>query len=155
MANEKGKQGVDLLELPLPQLNNLKGQFEEELSQLLGSFGSLKTAQQKFLSSVDCLEALETGGEGKPSLIPLTGSLYIPGEIVDVDSVVVDVGTGYFVTKSNKDARDFFKRKSEFLGTKLDELQAQINNRQNMLRMVGEVIGLKMSALAAEKGGKS
>lgn len=39
------------------------------------------------------------GRAGKPALIPLTGSLYVPGEIVNPDSVLVDVGTGYFVTK--------------------------------------------------------
>ena len=36
---------------------------------------------------------------GKTVLVPLTNSLYVPGELSDVESVIVDVGTGYFVDK--------------------------------------------------------
>lgn len=35
----------------------------------------------------------------KKILIPLTSSLYVPGRLVDVENVIVDVGTGYFVEK--------------------------------------------------------
>ncbi len=36
---------------------------------------------------------------GKELLVPLTSSLYVPGKLTDVESVVVDVGTGYYVKK--------------------------------------------------------
>lgn len=32
-------------------------------------------------------------------LVPLTNSLYIPGKLCDVENVIVDVGTGYYVQK--------------------------------------------------------
>ena len=31
--------------------------------------------------------------------MPLTSSLYVPGKLADAESVVVDVGTGYYVKK--------------------------------------------------------
>ena len=34
-----------------------------------------------------------------PILIPLTSSLYVPGKLTDLENVIVDVGTGYFVSK--------------------------------------------------------
>lgn len=34
---------------------------------------------------------------GKPALIPLTGSLFVPATLASVDKVLVDVGTGYYV----------------------------------------------------------
>lgn len=34
---------------------------------------------------------------GQAILLPLTSSLYVPGEIADVEKVMVDVGTGYYV----------------------------------------------------------
>ena len=37
--------------------------------------------------------------EGKEVLVPLTSSLYVPGKLNDVENVVVDVGTGYYVKK--------------------------------------------------------
>ena len=30
-------------------------------------------------------------------LVPLTQSLYVPGELADTEHVLVDIGTGYFV----------------------------------------------------------
>jgi prefoldin alpha subunit len=36
---------------------------------------------------------------GREILIPLTSSLYVPGRLTDVENVVIDVGTGYYVKK--------------------------------------------------------
>lgn len=35
----------------------------------------------------------------KTILVPLTGSLYVPGKLQDVENVIIDVGTGYYVQK--------------------------------------------------------
>lgn len=35
----------------------------------------------------------------RPVLVPLTTSLYVPGTLADSDSVIVDVGTGFYVEK--------------------------------------------------------
>jgi len=40
---------------------------------------------------------------GKPILVPLTTSLYVPGTLADPDNVIVDVGTGFYVEKVGKD----------------------------------------------------
>ena len=37
--------------------------------------------------------------EDKTILVPLTSSLYVPGKLSNVETVIVDVGTGYFVEK--------------------------------------------------------
>jgi len=36
---------------------------------------------------------------GKPILVPLTTSLYVPGTLADAENVIVDVGTGFYVEK--------------------------------------------------------
>jgi hypothetical protein len=40
-----------------------------------------------------------TSSTGKPILVPLTTSLYVPGTLADPDNVIVDVGTGFYVEK--------------------------------------------------------
>lgn len=35
----------------------------------------------------------------KEILVPLTNSLYVPGKLKKTDTVIVDVGTGYFIEK--------------------------------------------------------
>jgi prefoldin alpha subunit len=32
-------------------------------------------------------------------LVPLTQSLYVPGKLKKTDTVIVDVGTGYYIEK--------------------------------------------------------
>jgi hypothetical protein len=44
-------------------------------------------------------------------MVPLTQSMFVPGVLEDVERVVIDIGTGYFVEKTITDARDFLKRK--------------------------------------------
>lgn len=36
---------------------------------------------------------------GKPILVPLTTSLYVPGTLADTKNVIVDVGTGFYIEK--------------------------------------------------------
>lgn len=39
------------------------------------------------------------GFTDKTILVPLTNSLYVPGKLCDLENVIVDVGTGYYVKK--------------------------------------------------------
>jgi len=34
-------------------------------------------------------------------LVPLSSSMYVPGQLSDVENVMVDVGTGYYVKKAS------------------------------------------------------
>jgi prefoldin alpha subunit len=45
------------------------------------------------------MSELMVGKLGKPILVPLTTSLYVPGTLADPDNVIVDVGTGFYVEK--------------------------------------------------------
>ena len=45
--------------------------------------------------------ANEKNQTGKPILVPLTTSLYVPGTLADTENVIVDVGTGFYVEKVN------------------------------------------------------
>ena len=53
--------------------------------------------------------------EGTVVLVPLTGSMYVPGVIKETEKVLVDVGTGYYVEKDVKAANDYFSRKVSVL----------------------------------------
>lgn len=32
-------------------------------------------------------------------MVPLTGSIYVPGTITDTENVIIDIGTGYYAEK--------------------------------------------------------
>ena len=41
----------------------------------------------------------------------MTQSLYVPGNVVEADKMLVDVGTGYYVEKDQKKTAEFLERK--------------------------------------------
>lgn len=81
------------------QLVEVKKQLEAEIQHLTSSFGQLKGAQAKFKGCVESIESIKPENAGKTTLIPLTSSLYVPGKLSDLENVIVDVGTGYYVEK--------------------------------------------------------
>ena len=112
-----------------PQRNHASATLQE-LEHLTNSFGQLKQAQAKFLGCMNdvgemnpetaraCRPSAVAAGSkrdasltgscpargsspARPILIPLTSSLYVPGKLTDVDNVIIDVGTGYFVSKAS------------------------------------------------------
>jgi prefoldin alpha subunit len=59
----------------------------------------LKQAQNRFSDCIDSCKAINAANDNKTILVPLTSSLYVPGKLANVEKVVVDIGTGYYVEK--------------------------------------------------------
>ncbi|KAI8803170.1 Prefoldin [Cladochytrium replicatum] len=136
MANET----VDLMQLPLPQLMSVKDTMMEELEHLSASFAQLRQIQVKFQEGFVCLDSLTPQSEGKIVLVPLTTSLYVPGQLSNTSTVIVDVGTGYYVQKPIPDAKDFYKRKTDYLKSNMETLQNTISQRQASYRVLIDII---------------
>ena len=73
---------------------------------------------------------------GTPILVPLTPSLYVPGKLASTDTVLVDIGTGFYVEKTPVAAQDFYKRKVEELGRNLTDLEKIVQGKQGNLGVV-------------------
>lgn len=68
----------------------------------------------------------------------MTTSLYVPGKLSTPNTVLVDVGTGFYVEKSPPDAKNFYNRKIEELGKNLGELEGIVKQKDESLRVVEE-----------------
>ncbi|EME87858.1 uncharacterized protein MYCFIDRAFT_26170, partial [Pseudocercospora fijiensis CIRAD86] len=138
---------VDLAQLAPQQLSQVKKQLDDEVQHLSTSHQNLRTAQQKFR---ECKTSIEHGvaksASDKALLVPLTSSLYVPGTLAGTDTVLVDVGTGFFVEKSTSDAQKFYDGKIEELGKNIKDLENIVNSKANNLRVVEEVLRQKMLA---------
>ncbi|KAF2472161.1 Prefoldin-domain-containing protein [Lindgomyces ingoldianus] len=155
MASKQG-QGpgqIEITSLPISQLQELKSQLDRELEHLNTSFQSLRIAQSKFR---DCLKSISQGVNAstaeKPLLVPLTSSLYVPGKLSNPSTVLIDIGTGFFVEKSTADATDFYNRKVGDLAHSLKDLEQVINGKVNNVRLVEEVIRVKVLSAQQEGG---
>ncbi|POI21143.1 hypothetical protein CIB84_015110, partial [Bambusicola thoracicus] len=85
----------------------------------------------------------------KDLLVPLTSSMYVPGKLSDVERVLIDVGTGYYVEKTADDAREFFKRKIDFLTKQMEKIQPALQEKHAMKQAVVEMMSQKIQQLTA------
>jgi prefoldin alpha subunit len=53
-------------------------------------------------------------------MVPLTQSLYVPGFARDVKNVTVELGTGFYATKTVPEAQKFLQRKIDLVGKNAD-----------------------------------
>lgn len=140
-------QTIELSSLPLAQLSSLKNQLTQDLQHLTSSFQQLRVAQAKFK---DCIASVrdgvqrDNGSEGKEILVPLTTSLYVPGKMASTETVLVDVGTGFYVEKTPPAAREFYTAKVEELGKNLQDLEGIVQQKNGHLRVVEDVLRQKV-----------
>ncbi|CAB1353750.1 unnamed protein product [Coregonus sp. 'balchen'] len=146
---------VNLTELSLPQLEGLKTQLEQETEFLTSSIGQLKVVQTKYVEAKDSLSVLNKNNAGKELLVPLTSSMYVPGTLHDVEHVLVDVGTGYYVEKNVDDTKEFFKRKIDFLTKQIEKIQPALQEKYGMKQAVIEVMNIKIQQLQSQQASQS
>ncbi|KAK0201193.1 Prefoldin alpha-like protein [Desarmillaria ectypa] len=158
-------QQVNVADLDLNQLGDVRKQLEEELGHLTSSFAQLKQAQVKFKTCIENIGDLKPQNKGmsvspflygidarldldKTILVPLTNSLYVPGKMCDTESVIVDIGTGYYVQKSRVDAVKHYSDKVEYLNTNLVVLEDTINKKRENMSYLLNVMQSKLQAEA-------
>lgn len=85
------------------------------------SVQQLTSARAKFQESSDCISRQSSVQDDASILVPLTGSIYVSGAVVNKNKFLVDIGTGYFVEKDTNLALDFFTRKVTFINTQIEK----------------------------------
>ncbi|XP_077385950.1 prefoldin subunit 5 [Festucalex cinctus] len=146
---------INLADLSLPQLEGLKSQLDQEIEFLTSSISQLKVVQAKYVEAKDNLNSLNENNRGKELLVPLTSSMYVPGTLNDVEHVLVDVGTGYYVEMNVADSKAFFKRKLDFLTKQIEKIQPALQEKHAMKQAVIEVMNVKIQQLQQSKQASS
>ena len=102
-------------------------------------------------------------------MVPLTNSLYVPGKLRDPENVIIDIGTGYYVSKvrvvgsytvwilivcsmqSRKEAIKHYESKIDFIRGNLETLQETIQKKQENMTLLVNIMQSKLQAQAAAK----
>jgi len=145
LSQQEGMQAVDLTKLNLMQLTQFKQGLDSDVQFYQESIQNLKHAQTKFQDSADSMNQVKAR-EGHEVLVPLTGSMYVPGVIKDTEKVLVDVGTGYYVEKDIPEAKDYFNRKVKFVTTNMERVQAIGSEKAKIRDMVMDIMQEKLQA---------
>ncbi|KAH7334179.1 Prefoldin subunit-domain-containing protein [Rhizoctonia solani] len=140
------QQQINVADLDLPQLSDVKKQLDDELTHLTNSFAQLKAAQAKFRGCLENVGEVSSENTSKTLLVPLTNSLYVPGKLVNTENVIVDIGTGYYVSKTRPEATKYYQTKVDFVTTNLNTLQTTIETKQQNLNYLLQVMQSKMQA---------
>ncbi|XP_023019182.1 prefoldin 5 [Leptinotarsa decemlineata] len=144
-TEQKGMQQIDLTTLNIQQLSGLKQQLDQELNLFQESLATLKVAQGKYQNSGETLEKINPSSEGKDILVPLTGSMYVPGKLCDTNNVIIDVGTRYYVEKDIEAAKDYFQRKTKFVTEQMEKIQYLGLEKSKIRDAIVEIAELKLA----------
>ena len=124
----------------------------QELQGLQGAIQQLQTSRNKLNASKNALDRLSKTPEGTPMLVPITSSLYVPGETAPLDSVLVDVGTGYFIEKSLSQSSSFIERKMALIESQAQNVQSAAQYKQRNLSQTIDVMNQKLMAMRGGAG---
>jgi len=144
-------QPIDLQSLTVEQLTLVSKQLEEDIEFLQSSYTKLKIAQNKFTESGESVEQLKHC-QGTEAFLPLTSSLYIKGKISKTDTVLVDVGTGYFIEMSLDDGKDYTQRKVKDIEDKSGQIEDTMQQKRRAITSVQMILQAKVMNMYQKKG---
>jgi prefoldin alpha subunit len=151
MASVVGQREVDLSRLSLEQLSQLKNQHEQEVQSLTANYAALRDGLARYQEAKGAVQSLGRKAEGREILVPLTHSLYVPGKVVEGDKFLVDIGTGYYAEKSQKDAEEFLDRKAGMVQTNLGNLRELIDMKRKGYEVLESFMGRRMAEIEARR----
>uniref|UniRef100_A0A6M2E4F9 Putative molecular chaperone prefoldin subunit 5 n=1 Tax=Amblyomma tuberculatum TaxID=48802 RepID=A0A6M2E4F9_9ACAR len=150
MAGDK-QNVLSISMLDIGALAQLKQHIEQELDFFSTSLQQLKAAQTKFQESENSLDMLKPSSEGKDILVPLTSSMYVPGRLVDVNKITVDIGTGYYIEKDIIASKDYFKRRVKYITDQMEKIQKIAQEKVALREAIIETMDKKIQATFASQ----
>jgi prefoldin alpha subunit len=147
-------RGIDLDSMSLDQLDQVKQQEENRLNALTSRYSQLRQAAVRLQASHSAVLELKSSLDGNQVMVPLTESLYVPGKIVDPTTLLVEIGTGFYVEKSTKDTSEFLQRKLAIVDANSDNITTVIQGTQQNISSVNMAMQGKMMEIRARQEGR-
>ena len=79
---------------------------------------------------------MKTKDKPEDVMIPLSSSLFIPGQIKNKDKFIVDIGTGYFAERNAAQTVEYCDQTNEVIANNLNSVRAEIQKKKNFLDQV-------------------
>lgn len=143
-------QVIDLDRLSPQDIQELHRTMLIEIDAVTQNQQQLRVAHTKYQQSLNSVRQLvPTKEKTVETLVPLTSSMYMLGEVRQVEKVMVDVGTGYFVEKSLEDGIKFFESKLALVEDQLDKLDQIVAAKRNDLAKVRASMSMMQKRMQA------
>jgi prefoldin alpha subunit len=142
---------IDIGQLSVEQLNNLKTSHENELRDLQGQLEQLAGAKNRFITARRSVTEIENTPENTEMLVPLSQSLYVPGILESTDKVIVELGTGYYAEKGMDGARDLIDRKMALVQKSVESIEEVANKKRKNLEQIMQFMQYKIQMMEQGK----
>jgi len=129
-------QVIPLNQVPIGQLEQLLKNSDEELEFFSESLQQLKMVQGKFQDSLDCLDKFSTQNHDKEMMVPLTSAMYVTGKLDNVKTVIVDIGTGYYVDMPIHKAQNYFNRRIAQVASQINSVETIVHEKATAKAMI-------------------
>jgi len=144
---------INLDNMSLEELNQLRQQEESRLQALMARFSQLRAAAARLSASQMAVSELSPASEGKEVMVPLTESVYVPGVIREPNKLLVEIGTGFYVEKSSKDTNAFLDRKLKIVDVNSENITKVVQaTRQNIESLNVTMQGKMLEIRARQEG---
>lgn len=152
-SSNSNESGIDIDQLSLEELNQLKNAEENRLQTLTSHLAQLRQASAKIQASQRAVSEIGPAVDGKPIMVPLTESVYVPGKIKDPNKLLIELGTGYFAEKTSKETLAYLDRKSRLVNANSENVSTVIQGtRRNLEALVTAMQGKMLEIRARQEG---
>lgn len=145
---------INLDEMSLEELNQLKQQEENRFSSLMTRFQQFRGAAARLNASMSAVSEITPASEGREVLVPLTESVYVPGKLRDSNKFLVELGTGFYAEKSSKETKGFLERKLKIVDANSENLTKAISATRQNIEQVSMAMQGKMLEIRAKQEGR-
>lgn len=84
--------------------------------------------------------------------MPLTGSMYVAGQMGETKTVLVDIGTGYFVEKNIDEAKTYFQNRVAYVSQQMQSIQQMGIEKSKVRETIVELLEMKIQAINSKEG---
>lgn len=112
----------------------------------MSSLIALQQTAAKFATAGRSVEALKDAKSGDMLMLPMTESLYVPGTLESVETVLLEIGTGYYVERDVDAGVEYCRRKVMLVKDRIEQLSRIIQSRREALGQIAMLIQQKASA---------
>lgn len=135
-------------QLSQQDMQALQMYMEENIQQsemLTGQLGLIEQRKFESLSSIQALEALESGDDS--ILLPLGGGVSVRAKITDAENILVNVGADVLIAKSREEAISYLKDRI----TEMDAVEGKISESLSQVQARIEEINRRFRAATGQQ----
>ncbi len=134
---DKKENTLVLKNYSVQELTKLKQQFEGDIQSMLKSYNGFKWIHNKTENDKILVKNLVEFKEKMPKiLIPLSNSIYIPGEIKDKNKFIIDIGTGYRAERNTKQVIEHLDHTSKIVVKNAERVVVEINKKKKVIDQI-------------------